>query len=182
MTSSISALSSPSCAPKPSSRGSIASMGKNRVTRAATSSVSPLPLREVGALGSALCAVRAQARRRARGFMLSIDRNPSPRPSPYGLRRAHISEFPTLSHLFEAMPASAHGDRTRWALGSVTGPATEARNNPGEPADRPLGMWIFLLGCFAFETGLQGLEHRQLFRRHHVGGRAIDGAVAGEDR
>src|SRR5260370_5762615 len=91
--------------------------------------------------------------------------------SPCGLRRAHISEFPTLSHLFEAMPASAHGDRTRWALGSVTGPATEAGNNPGEPADRPLGMRIFLLGCFAFETGLQGLQHRQFVRPHHVGGR-----------
>src|SRR5882757_4457363 len=102
--------------------------------------------------------------------------------SPCGLRRAHISESPTLSHLFEAMPTTAHGDRPRWTLGSVTGPATEPRDNPGEPGDRLPGMRVLLFGGVAFETSLQGLEHRQLFLRDHVGGRAIDGAVSGEDQ
>src|ERR1700716_4279071 len=102
--------------------------------------------------------------------------------SPCGLRRAHISESPTLSHLFEAMPTTAHGDRPRWALGSVTGPATEPRDNPGEPGDRLPGMRVLLFGGVAFETILQGLEQRQLFLRDYVGGRAIDGAVSGEDQ
>src|SRR4051794_25824209 len=80
------------------------------------------------------------------------------------------------------MPAAAHGDRPRWTLGSVTGPATEARDNPGEPGDRLLGMRVLLLGGVAFEASVQGLEHWQLFLRDYVGGRAIDGAVAGEDQ
>src|SRR5882757_3993138 len=92
--------------------------------------------------------------------------------SPLGLRRAHISKSPTLSYLFEAVPAAAHGDRPWWALGGVTGPPAEAGNNPGKPSDRLLGVRIFLLGGLAFEAGVQGIEHRQLFRRDYVGGRA----------
>src|SRR5437016_5707023 len=38
-----------------------------------------------------------------------------------GLRRAHISEAPSLNHLFEALPTSSHGDRTWRTLGSVAG-------------------------------------------------------------
>src|SRR5260370_38587253 len=71
--------------------------------------------------------------------------------SPNGLRRAHISEVPSLGHLFEAIPASSHGDRTRRTLGSVSGPTTEARNDPGEPGDRVARM----LGLFAWQSFLR---------------------------
>ena len=44
-----------------------------------------------------------------------------------------------------------------------------------------LGMWVFLLGRLAFEADPQGLEHRQLVRRDHIGRGAIDRAITGED-
>ena len=101
-------------------------------------------------------------------------------PLPSGLRRTHISEVPSLGHLFEAVPASLHCDRTWWTFGSVTGPAAKARNDPGEPSDRMFGMRVLLLGSLTFETDLQGLEHRQLIRCDNVGGRAIDIAATRE--
>src|ERR1700730_15799865 len=96
---------------------------------------------------------------------------------PLWLRRAHISEVPSLGHLFEAMPAPSHGDRTGWSLGSIAGPTAKARNNPGKTGDRMPGMRVLLLGRLSFKTGLQGLEHRQLVRRNNVSGRAVDTAV-----
>ena len=41
-------------------------------------------------------------------------------------------------------------------------------------------MRVLLLGRLSFETGLQGLEHRQLVRRNNVSGRAVDSAVTCE--
>ena len=42
-------------------------------------------------------------------------------------------------------------------------------------------MRVLLLGRLALEPGLQGLEHRQLIRCNHIGGRAIDRTVTGKD-
>src|SRR6516225_8423927 len=101
-------------------------------------------------------------------------------PLPMWLRRAHVSEPPTLYHVSEAVPASSHGNGTGRTLGSVTCPAAEAGNDPREPGDGELGMRVLLLGRLALEPGLQGLEHRQLIRCNHIGGRAIDRTVTGK--
>src|SRR6266446_6134039 len=72
----------------------------------------------------------------------------------------------------------------------VIGPGGRSEAYPVQPPRRAMiqasqaiewpGCGFFLLGSLSFETDLQGLEHRQLIRRDHVGGRAIDGAVTSE--
>ena len=44
-----------------------------------------------------------------------------------------------------------------------------------------LGVRVLLLDSLAFELDLQDFEHRQLVRRHHVNGWAIDRSVPSED-